>query len=57
MFINGTHNGFTNKLIRIDAGEYTFTIEGDDYTPEKIKKYIENTNSLDPEKITFERET
>ncbi len=57
VFIDGRHNGFTNKIIRIDEGEYTFAIQGDDFTPKEIIKYIQHTNSLNPEIIKFEQVT
>ena len=57
VLIDGTYNGFTNKIIRIDEGEYTFTIQGDDFTPKEITKYIENTTALKPEIIKFKKVT
>lgn len=53
VYIDGKHNGFTNKILRIAEGEYTFSIEGNDFSPLNLTKYIENTTALKPEKIKF----
>ena len=54
VLVNGRHNGFTNKLIRIDEGEYTFSLEGDGFSPGEVTLYVENTTALEPLKIRFE---
>ena len=53
VYVDGRHNGYTNKILRIAEGEYTFSIEGEDFSPSQVTKYIEDTTALKPEKIKF----
>ena len=58
VYVDGTESGTTNKIFRVGAGLHEFHLGMPlDYYPRQKRIAIRNTNSLEPEKIPFDRLT
>ena len=54
VFIDGTRNGYTNKLLRVSSRRMTFTLsEPPNYSPNSVTKIVKNTTVLNPLVIEF----
>jgi hypothetical protein len=56
VYIDGEENGFTNKVLRIDAGTHLFDLgKADNYRPRSRKVMVRDTTVGRPKKVGFRR--
>ena len=53
VFIDGEENGYTNEVLRIDAGTHVFVLSEANCRPVSQKVMIENTTPLEPLEVAF----
>jgi hypothetical protein len=56
VYIDGEENGFTNDVLRIDAGTHIFALGNvANFRPESRKVLVQNTTVLEPLEVAFFR--
>ena len=56
VYVDGTESGTTNKIFRVGAGMHEFNLGMPlDYYPRQKRIPVQNTNSLEPATIRFDR--
>lgn len=52
--IDGEDNGFTNDVLRCDAGTHVFDLDRPkDYEPDSCERVVQDTYELEPMEIVF----
>lgn len=55
VMMNDQNNGRTNKILRVGAGFYIITLDGEkNFSPKKMTCKISGTSELEPKVIKFE---
>ena len=56
VYVDEEENGYTNQVLRVDAGTHRFDLgEGDNYQPRSRKVTVKNTSPDKPKRIAFRR--
>lgn len=56
VYIDGEQNGYTNDVLRIDAGTHLFELGNlYNYTPDSRKVLVQDTSLLSPLEVAFSR--
>jgi hypothetical protein len=56
VYIDEEANGYTNRLLRVDAGTHRFDLgEGDSYRPRSRTVTVKDTSPEKPKRIAFRR--
>ena len=56
VYIDGEQNGYTNDVLRVDAGTHVFELGNlANYRPSQRKVVVEDTTLLEPLEIAFYR--
>jgi len=55
VYIDEEENGYTNQVLRVDAGTHRFELGGDDYQPRSRKVTVKDTSPKKPKRIAFRR--
>lgn len=56
VYIDGEQNGYTNDVLRVDAGTHIFELGNlDNYRPSSRKVLVQDTTVLEPLEIAFYR--
>jgi len=56
VYIDGEQNGYTNDVLRVDAGTHVFELGNlANYRPSQRKVVVEDTTVLEPLEIAFYR--
>jgi hypothetical protein len=56
VYIDEEENGYTNQVLRVDAGTHLFDLgPGDNYQPRSRKLTVKDTSPKKPKRIAFRR--
>lgn len=56
VYIDGEQNGYTNEVLRVDAGSHIFELGNlENYRPGSRKVLVQDTTVLEPLEIAFYR--
>lgn len=56
VYIDEEDNGYTNQVLRVDAGTHRFDLgAGDDYQPRSRKLAVKDTTPKKPKRVAFRR--
>jgi hypothetical protein len=58
VYIDDEANGFTNQVLRVDAGTHRFDLgDGDNYRPRSRKVTVKDTSPQKPKRVAFRRKS